>query len=124
VESFERYLAEIIINKHMAIKKVVPIKKSKVKAKVKAKIVKATVKKAVVVKAPVNFPARTFIIISIIVFVATGLFLMWWSYLASSNSSTVDGNAWIYSRHKYDQYHAVNCSGDPLITMPNCPRGN
>jgi len=126
VESFKRHLAEIIINTHMAIKKVTPVKKSEVKAKtkVKAKTIKAPVKKKVAAKAPVNFPARTFIVVSMIIFIATGLFLMWWSYLASGNSGTVDGNAWIYSRHKYDQYRAADCGGDPLITLPNCPRGN
>jgi hypothetical protein len=112
----------------MAIKKITPVKKSKVKprAKVKAKVktVKTPVKKVAAVKAPINFPARTFMVVSLIVFIATGLFLMWWGYLAANNSSSVDGNAWIYSRHKYDQYRAVNCGGDPLITMPDCPRGD
>ena len=122
MEGFERHLAEIIINKYMAIKKVVPVKK--VKAKIKTKVVKAPIKKVAAVKVPVNFPAKTFMVVSIVVFVATGLLLIWWSLLVFANSGTADSNAWIYSRHKYDEYRAANCGGDPLITMPNCPRGN
>jgi len=103
----------------MATKKVTPIKKAKVKTKAKTK---TKVKKALVKPAAVNFPAKTFMVVSIVVFAATGLFLLWWSFLASSNPNAIDSNAWIYSRHKFDQYRALNCGSDPLVTMSECPR--
>ena len=104
----------------MPIKKVVPVKAKKTKA-VKAPAVKVK-KVAVKIERPVNFPVKTFVFISVIVFVFFGLFLFWWGYLTSDNYSITDSNSWIYSRHKFDQYRADNCGGDPLVTMPQCPR--
>lgn len=104
----------------MPIKKVVPTKAKKAKA-VKAPVVKVKKVEAETVK-PVNFPVKTFVFISVIVFVFFSLFLFWWGYLTSNNSTLTDSNAWIYSRHKFDQYRADNCGGDPLVTMPQCPR--
>ncbi|MEI7620567.1 MAG: hypothetical protein WCJ57_03280 [Candidatus Falkowbacteria bacterium] len=104
----------------MPIKKVVPAKTKKSKA-VKAPVVK--VKKLVVEsEGRVNFPVKTFVFVSIVVFVFFSLFLFWWGYLTSSNYSLTDSNSWIYSRHKFDQYRADNCGGDPLVTMPQCSR--
>lgn len=103
----------------MATKKVVP---AKAKTKPVKKAVAVRAKKAVVTtEAPVNFPVKSFVIISLVVFAFVGLFLIWWSFL---NSSIVqnDPNSWIYSRHKYDKYQADGCGGDPLVTLPQCPR--
>ncbi len=111
----------------MAIKKVAPKKikktpapKTAVKAAVK-KVAPRVKKVAVEPEAPVNFPVKTFIIVAMMVFVFSGLFLMWWG-VTNSDPNNVDSNSWIYSRHKFDQYRAEGCGGDPLVTMPNCPR--
>ncbi|MFA4942270.1 MAG: hypothetical protein WC564_01365 [Patescibacteria group bacterium] len=104
----------------MPIKKVVPIKPKKGKT---AKVLSTSTKKTVVApETPINFPVRIFILVAILVFSFAGLFLIWWNFLINPSSGLTDSNSWIYSRHKFDQYRADNCGGDPLITVPECPR--
>jgi hypothetical protein len=87
-----------------------PIKK-KITPKTKAAPVKVE---------PKEFPVRLFIIISILIFVVAGIALVLWRL--SLAPQTGDGTGWIYERHKFDQYRAANCGGDPMITVPECPR--
>ncbi|PIT94284.1 hypothetical protein COT98_04460 [Candidatus Falkowbacteria bacterium CG10_big_fil_rev_8_21_14_0_10_39_9] len=106
----------------MATKKVTPARTKFVKKAFKAKVIRAKKSPAVIDYSPsVNFPVKSFMIISLIVFVFAGSFLIWWSFINSGASSS-DSNAWIYYRHKYDKYQSNGCGGDPLITMPQCPR--
>lgn len=98
MESLKRRLAKIIINKNM------PVKKNNSKKDITP-----------------DFPVRTFVFVAIAVFVLSGLVLIFLSLL-SSRSSMMGSTDWIYSRHKFDQYRAADCGGDPLITVPGCPR--
>jgi|GEM_PF-1574153 len=100
----------------MAIKKVTP--------KPRKKTVVAKVKKVVAPQPVANFPVKTFVLVSVLIFVFAIIFLSWWGFLGSinNNATSTDSNAWIYSRHKFDKYRAANCGGDPLITLPQCPR--
>ncbi len=84
------------------------------------KKITAKVKPAPAKVEPKEFPVRLFILISILIFIIAGITLVLWRL--SITPQTGDGTNWIYERHKFDQYRAANCGGDPMITVPECPR--